>query len=1226
MRGSFRTTAAVAAALVARPAGAQSGASGIVARGQVVDSAGRPFAGAIVTAAPLGGTGPSRSVTTGPAGTFAIPVASDTTLVSLEIRAIGMRPIVTTVGAHRAPTVFRLSSAFHTLGAVRVEARSRPRPRRLDPRAPEPAATERSVGFGAVAVGDQGDLAAMAAATPGVRAISASDELSAPAFSVLGLPADRNVTTLDGLRLPVATVPRDAAVTTRVTFASYDAASGDYSGAEFALRSAPGGEMPTAGLHVTYDDPALQATTRVGRELYPIGRQVAISGNASGPLAARRGYYNAALQFGHVARPGTTPFALGTTALRELGLASDSVRRLGAILSGFGFPTTDASTRDRSSASGMVRLDLPPAGATTGGVLGFGELQRAGGLLIGPSDLSTRGTSLATAAGGVQVYGSRYLRSAVLLEGRAGVSLRHAQVDPTFGALPDARVLVPSAEGYGGVVSFGGSSVRQSAADARRWETRNSLQWQDRSGRHEFKASLSGAVDDASEVVSPARGGTVVYGSLDELAANRPLYWSGSQDGTRARVRETQVAVGLGDTWMPRRDLQVRFGLRAERNRATPRELPDGEETTPGTALLSASRVTPPVDLTLSPRVGLQWSFGQGTRAVGAFPATPRGTFRIGFGAFHQVTPAASFVPAFRRTPDGQPPGSGACFGRDLPGPSWAALLDGTATAVAGCGEADQTVPLPVYTRYDRHFRPPTSWRGSTAVSRTDGPVRWGVDATAMWNVHDPSYVDENLRRQPVRWIDGGTRPAYFTDAEVSPATGTVSPAAGRERVAAGRTYLRTSDARSVGRQLTMSLGPALPTTAFAWGLFYVGRTVTSRSRGFDATTAGDPRAFESSWPEGDVRHELGASVFSVVRNRFFVSLYARATSGVRYSPIVGGDVNGDGLVNDRALVPNASQLSDAAAQSAMRELLEQGPARVRNCLAPQLGSVARRASCVGPWSMTLTTQVGVNPRSLGLTDRASVTLGVNNLLGGLGQLLVGPSATAWGAGYVPDPVLLNVRGYDPRQGAFQYAVNPRFGRARSQVRGLDPFRITLEVRVALGPAPDAFAIKRVLRTVPVNAVAASTREPTGRAPGTAGTLDSAAVRAVIGDGLFDPAAAVAAAAPALGLGAEQVRALRDVSRQYRESIDTAAAGFAQRTSVLKNPTASPVVTAEYRRLLDAQLGAIQRAGSAMSAILSPAQVRALPRAIAAVLDPSSARALTPPRAPGLSAGIFRSP
>jgi hypothetical protein len=61
-------------------------------------------------------------------------------------------------------------------------------------------------------------------------------------------------------------------------------------------------------------------------------------------------------------------------------------------------------------------------------------------------------------------------------------------------------------------------------------------------------------------------------------------------------------------------------------------------------------------------------------------------------------------------------------------------------------------------------------------------------------------------------------------------------------------------------------------------------------------------------------------------------------------------DINGDGIVNDRAFVFDPGSTSDTSVARGMQSLLLDGPRAARDCLGSQLGRIATKNSCVGPW------------------------------------------------------------------------------------------------------------------------------------------------------------------------------------------------------------------------------------------------------------------------------------
>src|ERR1041384_3907723 len=142
-----------------------------------------------------------------PAGTFAQTAPTDAEgrwLIAVQegggdyvirVTAIGMTPKTTTAkrGEPYKPIIVdvKMEAAIVELGAVRIVEQRRQRPPRIDGIVPERIGSDRATdGFaGAIAVADQGNLAAMAASVPGITLIPDAGG-GIPGFSVLGLSAD----------------------------------------------------------------------------------------------------------------------------------------------------------------------------------------------------------------------------------------------------------------------------------------------------------------------------------------------------------------------------------------------------------------------------------------------------------------------------------------------------------------------------------------------------------------------------------------------------------------------------------------------------------------------------------------------------------------------------------------------------------------------------------------------------------------------------------------------------------------------------------------------------------------------------------------------------------------------------------------------------------------------------------------------------------------------------
>jgi hypothetical protein len=177
-----------------------------------------------------------------------------------------------------------------------------------------------------------------------------------------------------------------------------------------------------------------------------------------------------------------------------------------------------------------------------------------------------------------------------------------------------------------------------------------------------------------------------------------------------------------------------------------------------------------------------------------------------------------------------------------------------------------------------------------------------------------------------------------------------------------------------------------------------------------------------------------------------------RLTSGQPFTPMVGGDVNGDGQRNDRAFI-FAPTDTTAVAQGMARLLATASPS-VRSCLTSQMGQIAGRNSCFGPWQGSLDFQLNWRPAFWGLNHRLQISVVTFNFLRGLDELLHGVNgAEGWGLQTRPDATLLYVTGFNPATNSYSYQVNERFGATYGSATAYrPPFEIGIQARLTIGP------------------------------------------------------------------------------------------------------------------------------------------------------------------------------
>jgi hypothetical protein len=277
------------------------------------------------------------------------------------------------------------------------------------------------------------------------------------------------------------------------------------------------------------------------------------------------------------------------------------------------------------------------------------------------------------------------------------------------------------------------------------------------------------------------------------------------------------------------------------------------------------------------------------------------------------------------------------------------------------------------------------------------------------------------------------------------------------------------SNLRSDTKQITFGLN-GITTRGILLNASYTLTSSFDQSQGFSqgavqgfggtvGSTAGNPNVSEWGRSDNARRHAFLATITYPIKPVFELTAIARATSGSYFSPLVGGDINGDGRNNDRAFVFNpadAAQAGDTAVANGMTRLLANTSPRARDCLLGQMGRVAARSSCSSPWSPSLDLQANIRPASFGLDRRLTISVIALNTLTGLDQLLHGSNNLhGWGQPSFPDRTLLYVRGFDPVTDTYKYQVNEHFGVTNGTRNAFRiPFQIAIQGRLALGTDP----------------------------------------------------------------------------------------------------------------------------------------------------------------------------
>ncbi|HEV8446018.1 MAG TPA: carboxypeptidase-like regulatory domain-containing protein [Gemmatimonadaceae bacterium] len=1011
-----------------------------------------------------------------------------------------------------------------------------------------------------------GDLSALMATLPGISVTPNIDgSLSISAF---GIGSDQNGLVLNGMNFGAA-VPRDG-FRVAVVSASYDPGRGGFAGVQQSLRMQPGNNTISRSTHVTFDAPGLQWTSPVASNLgTTYGQQIA-SGSVGGPIVVDKVFYSTAYQFSRRASSLTSLESANDASLLALHINRDSVNRLMGLIGTTGIPErTSRVPNGRENTEGRLsfRFDFepnvpPPApgnfflnDATFDDYyLEFGgTVRNNGGAMVGATSIPSSGGEITHRDGWAQFTAAKYLPRNTLNETTISFGGAQDRTNPYLD-LPAANILLASGLPDGGVgisnVRVGGASAPQS--DSKTWSTelRNATTYNTWDRHHSVSLTLDATLDGYS-VQQDAGFGTFAFNSLTDFANGTPTSFSRTLTALHTSGTGMTGAIGIGDVFNtnntapgyitigspPPGRPTFQYGVRVEGNRF-------GFEPAYNAKVDSIFGVRTdhvPDGVRVMPMIGFMWPLFPVLK-INGLPFGRRGNISGGIREYRGTLSTRSVDSYTRQT--GLPSAIQQlyCIGGAAPTPDWQGYQHGEsipsecANGAASTPLAQTTPPValfaPNYSLYD-------SWRPAFNMNYTLNTM-FRVSMNATWAINRSVAGNYDLNFNPTTRFslaNEANRPIYVAPTSIVPTTGAETFSDSRvssdfAHVAEARSDLH-SDVRSIG--FTLNYAPIRifftgPNSAFWFSsISYTYNDAREQYRGFQST-AGDPR--DVTWSRGGIaKHVVTFSYNRNQGNLGTVAIQARMQSGTPFTPIVAGDVNGDGYSNDRAFIFSPSGADTTSAS--MAQLLKNAPSWARSCLQKQVGSVAGRNSCVGPWSFPqLNMTLSPDPYRFGFRNRGSVTLIFTNILSGLDQALHrSDKLHGWGQSAFADPTLLTVRGFDPTTNRFNYTVNPLFG-STTQFRSAfrSPFVITLDVRLEVGPDRETQFLESLLR-------------PRG-SEGAALTVDQIKNRIARG---FNPIDQFLQQKDSVPLTKEQVDSASKMSKRYsvrRDSIATEVARY----------------------------------------------------------------------------------
>lgn len=1075
-------------------------------RGKVTDSTGTPLGFAIV-AIDSAGKLVARPTQTNELGEYVLRYDGTESEPWVAVQMLGyrrQRKQVVRDPLH--PSIALLDFALlesRTTLDTRVIIAERSRPARDMYRSVPPGGTEVTLDRSGSSSGRlDGDLTTALGNIPGIVIKTNAD--GSQTASAFGLGGDQNSSTLNGMDFG-GVLPRDGLLQT-VRMSTYDPRNGRFGGVQISSTLGSGSVLSIRTGRLSFDVPSLQLLPGGPFAVRRNVQEMIGSGTASGPLVGTRMFWSASAQ---LQRRTSGLVALGSprsAAWERTLISADSVQRLRTISQSLGLPLkTGVGTADpaTTSGSGIVRVDFTPnaqpLGNTRGDVIyalaagNWRNTQSVGG---NPFSAETRLGQNQSHHGQLLLSYSPYL-NAMLSETRVSVSTSEESVAPTVD-LPSVSLLLASNPATGGTPTLanlelgGGNATRLYRTQS--WEGSSDLSWMSVNGAHRFNLFADARWEHFSLRETATANGLFTFASLAELEQNRPASFMRSLGAQPTSGERLQGVLAFSDLWYVSaaareshggsgNGLTAQYGVRldAEQYRPAPANNPAIE------SLFGRRNDHLPGAIAIEPMMGFTWNKGVFSLSKGAGGLSEtRSKLDGGIRIYRGSVSPLGIDMAARQT--GQPTALSTvqCVGSASPTPDWAGYLASTTRVPDRC--ADGALPqagglaAPVLL-YSPSFAIPESWRAELKWTWLFTSTLSGhLGVSYANNRHQSSRSNLNFSGVPqFPLANEAGRPVYVMAEGIDSSSGQISSVDSRLAPAYSSVTEIGSAGASLVRGFTTGLTYYIGTSQFptwepnparfhatihAWYSFADQRELLN---GFDGLTARDPRV--TAWERGALpRHTFQLAIESRLDRWFDLAFSARIASGIPFTPLVNADVNGDGLANDRAFVFDPSTTADPALRDGLRTLITSAPSGVRRCLTGAVGRVAGMRNCDGAWSASVgTITLAIDPFRIGLGNRGTMTIYVQNALGGIDQLLHGDAhLQGWGDPSLSDPVLLVVRGFDPSSRAFRYAVNPQFGNSeafRAVVR--QPTKISVDFKFQLHRNFESQSIDGVIKYFP---------------------------------------------------------------------------------------------------------------------------------------------------------------
>jgi len=678
-------------------------------------------------------------------------------------------------------------------------------------------------------------------------------------------------------------------------------------------------------------------------------------------------------------------------------------------------------------------------------------------------------------------------------------------------ALPD------SLTGISNLV-FGGNAGMPTSTETKQLEFTDEASLFKAGSAHRFKVGFFGNITTFDNNNTTNQLGSWTYNSLADFDNNNPSQFTRTLTPTIHIGDTENGAVYVGDAWRISRAFQMVYGLRAEGTRFDGRptynpdiytlfgrrtdDFPSETHLSPRLGFTWTSGLPPVVPRDTTNRTGQAGTTDTGAGAApgAGFPGGGgRGGFggggggrggggggggggpnlfqglsttviRGGFGEFRGKAPTGLFTNALDAT--GLPGAESqlVCIGSATPIPDWSGMINNPGAIPNQCvggnnGLSALSGNLPNVTTFAPDFEAPRAWRGSLGVQRRIlQRYTVNVDATYARGTNYYGVTDLNLNTAAPQFTlsNEANRPVYVSPSAIVPTSGVLNSLNSRVQSAYGDVYSVNSNLGSEAKQITAAINGFTPqginmSLSYTYQRSRDQSTATGSSAGQlfrSPTTAGNPNITPWATSDNERRHNIQATATWPVHPSVELTAVFSYTSGQPYTPLVGGDINGDGSTNDRAFIYNPAATADTGLANGMHRLLATAPDRIRSCLESQLGTIAGRNTCTSAWYPNVSLQINYRPDRFGLNRNLMISFALNNPIAGADLLLHGQNnLEGWGQPARINSQLLYVTGFNQQTNNFIYSVNEKFGDQRSnQLIITNPFRVQLTARYTIGP------------------------------------------------------------------------------------------------------------------------------------------------------------------------------